>query len=300
MARHMSEKSHAHYLYILNGPDDGECYSLVPGIYLIGRAESHDIVLKDDNYVSGTHAELEILENGVVTLTDKGSRNGTFLLGDTVTATTPVRPGDIFRIGQTFLKLSRRKEERMLNSHHHRAPETILVVDIVGSSKIAQMMGDQVAGAIKNILRDSLTRNLAEYPAEYQKSTGDGYMLIFAKPLSAIKFAQGMLSDITGDKNKGFHIRIGINYGETHRLSDGDRRGSAVDMAFRIESVKIQDMHQTMIGIKKEQMPRIDRIFISESVQKLVARKSSLTLRCIGFFELKGFNGRHKVFEVIP
>ncbi len=105
--------------------------------------------------------------------------------------------------------------------------------------------------------------------------------------------------EITGDSSyKGFHVRIGINYGETYKLKDEVRRGSAVDMAFRIESVKIQDMHQTVIGIKKEELPRVDRIFISESVQNLIASKSTVNTRCIGFFELKGFTRRHKIFEV--
>ena len=130
---------------------------------------------------------------------------------------------------------------------------------------------------------------------------GDGYMIIFAKPLSAVKLSIELMDAIQGDGDyKGFHIRIGINYGETSRLEDGDRRGSAVDMAFRVEAVKIAEMHQTMIGIRKDELPRVNRIFISEVVQNLIARKPTIKTRCIGFFDLKGFNGRHKIFEVLP
>jgi len=180
-------------------------------------------------------------------------------------------------------------------------PEAIVVVDIVGSSKIAQAMGDHVASKVKNILNHVLNEKLNEYPAEYSKSTGDGYMLIFTKALSAVQFSIELMNGIQGDSgNKGFHIRIGINYGETIRLEDDDRRGSAVDMAFRVESVKIGDMHQTTIGIRKEELPRIDRIFISEVVQKLIANKPTIKTRCIGFFDLKGFNGRHRIFEILP
>jgi hypothetical protein len=58
-------------------------------------------------------------------------------------------------------------------------------------------------------------------------------------------------------------------------------------------------MHQTVSGIKKDMFPRIDRIFISEVVQKLISSHSSIKTRCIGFFDLKGFTGRHKIFEVM-
>ena len=75
------------------------------------------------------------------------------------------------------------------------------------------------------------------FPSEFSKNTGDGYMIIFTKPLDAVLFSVKLMQDLIGEgQYKGFHIRIGINYGETIKLPDGDRRGMAVDMAFRIES----------------------------------------------------------------
>ena len=156
-----------------------------------------------------------------------------------------------------------------------------------------------MASKVKNSLKKSMKANLEIYPPEYIKSTGDGFMIIFKKILPAVKFSMDLLKEIMGDGYKGFFIRIGINYGETHILEDDDRRGLAVDMAFRVESVNIKDMHQTVIGIKKEDMPRKNRIFVTEIVQKMLASKSSINTRCIGFFELKNFNGRHKIFEIL-
>ena len=289
------------FLYILNGKNEGQCVELSPGDYIIGRKKDADIVIKDDRYVSGKHAELKVTANKILTIADKGSKNGTHLLGDIVTNHIEVKPGDIFRIGHTFLKYTRRIQERYFPESDigEKNTEAILVVDIVGSSKIAHIMGDNIAGKVKNLLKQSMKNNLEKFPAEYFKSTGDGYMIIFSKVISAVMFSIGLLKEITGDGSyKGFHVRIGINYGETYKLKDEDRMGSAVDMAFRIESVKIQDMHQTVIGIKKDDLPRVDRIFISESVQNFIATKSTVNTRCIGFFELKGFTGRHKIFEV--
>jgi hypothetical protein len=73
----------------------------------------------------------------------------------------------------------------------------------------------------------------------------------------------------------------------------------SVDMAFRVESVKIDDMHQTVLGLKKEDMPRSDRIFITEVVYNMISNDRTIKTRCVGFFDLKGFTGRHKLYEIL-
>ncbi len=290
-------------LIILNGNEEGKQIDMQPGVYKIGRSSSNDIVISDDQFVSGKHAELRFTETEKLTLKDVGSRNGSFVLGELVEGQAKVNPGDIIRVGHTFFKISRRSMERFFNKDMETSdkPEAIMVVDLVGSSKIAQAMGDRVAGKVKTILFNNLKMNLTKYPAEFLKNTGDGSMLIFSSPMIAIKFAVDLMKSLETEDGsyKGFHVRIGIHFGETFKLEDGDRRGMNVDMAFRIESVKIDDMHQTVVGIKKDELPRVDRIFISEVVHRLIPSHSSLKTRCIGYFDLKGFTGRHKVFEVL-
>jgi pSer/pThr/pTyr-binding forkhead associated (FHA) protein len=290
------------YLYILNGIKEGLRIALTPGIYSIGRSADSKIAIPDDQYVSSAHAELHFDSTGILTLRDIGSRNGTFLLGETVSDPKQVKPGDIFQIGRTFFKFSRRSSERFILQEEEGKqgnPEAILVIDIVGSSHIAQAMGDRVADKVKNVLLDKLNVKLQRNPAEFVKSTGDGYLIIFPNVRAAIKLAMDLLLDMREEESsKGIHIRMGIHFGETIILPDGDRRGLAVDMAFRVESVKIHEMHQTASGIKKDMLPRIDRIFITEVVQKMIASDSKIKSRCIGYFDLKGFTGRHKIFEI--
>jgi pSer/pThr/pTyr-binding forkhead associated (FHA) protein len=289
-------------LIILNGADEGKHLALNPGTYSIGRSPDCDIVIPDDQYISGKHAELRLSDEGIITLRDAGSRNGTYLLGETVDGNAAVSPGDIFRLGHTFLKISRRTMERFFAPDEATAgsPESIVVVDIVGSSKIAQACGDRVASKVKNVLNHNLQDGLKAHPAEFDKNTGDGFMLVFGSAMEAVRFSVELMKSTMGSGTyKGFHIRIGIHYGETYRLPDNDRRGMAVDMAFRVESVKVDSMHQTVVGIRKDDLPRVDRIFISEVVQKMIPAHSSIKTRCIGFFDLKGFTGRHKIFEVM-
>ena len=289
-------------LVILNGENEGKRFSLGKGKYIIGRAADSEIVISEDKFISGTHAELACSEKGDLTIVDKGSKNGTFLLGEPVTKKTKVNAGEIFRVGHTFIKVTRRGQDRSLEGQApaESIPEAIMVIDLVGSSNIAQAVGDRIASKVKNTLLDHLKENLSKYPADFVKGTGDGYLIVFSKVKPAVKLAMGFLSDLTNQRSfSGIRVRIGIHYGETFTLPDGDRRGMAVDMAFRVEGVKIENMHQTVIGIKKAEMPRSDRIFITEAVQRMIANDRSIKLRCIGFFDLKGFNGRHKLFEVL-
>jgi hypothetical protein len=58
-------------------------------------------------------------------------------------------------------------------------------------------------------------------------------------------------------------------------------------------------MRQTAIGIRMEDLPGADRIFMTENMERELTDKSLFKIRCIGYFDLKGFNGRHKIFEVM-
>lgn len=64
----------------------------------IGRADYNDIVLADDS-VSTAHAKLQRRE-GVWTLVDLGSTNGTFVDGEQVNGEVPLSPGVTIRFGQ--------------------------------------------------------------------------------------------------------------------------------------------------------------------------------------------------------
>jgi pSer/pThr/pTyr-binding forkhead associated (FHA) protein len=71
----------------------------------VGRADTNDLVIADER-VSRLHAEFERVA-GEWLVRDLGSRNGTFVDGDRVLATRPVRPGQEIRIGETALFLRR-------------------------------------------------------------------------------------------------------------------------------------------------------------------------------------------------
>ena len=70
----------------------------------IGSDTHNDIVLRSDK-VSGLHAEIIILNNGDILLEDKGSLNGTFVMGQKIKPDTAVtvHRGDAIRLADTSL-----------------------------------------------------------------------------------------------------------------------------------------------------------------------------------------------------
>jgi len=87
----------------ITGQHAGHEFELATGVVLLGRVQDCSIAF-DDNAVSSHHAELR-QENGVWTLTDLKSSNGTLVNGQPVES-VPLRHGDVVQIGGNKLQLS--------------------------------------------------------------------------------------------------------------------------------------------------------------------------------------------------
>ncbi len=75
-------------------------------IVTIGRRETCDIILNYDSQVSRLHARVTYdIAAETFYLEDSGSRNGTFVNGERITERVQLRPGTMFRIGRTWLRL---------------------------------------------------------------------------------------------------------------------------------------------------------------------------------------------------
>lgn len=80
----------------------GSHFELKPGSMTIGR-QGADIELANDNQVSRNHAQLQVADDGIVTVSDSGSTNGTFV-NDQRVDSCQLAPGDTVRIGTTLFK----------------------------------------------------------------------------------------------------------------------------------------------------------------------------------------------------
>ncbi len=80
-------------------------FPVAGGTTRIGRSSSSDIVLKNDDYVSGSHAMLT-RHGGLLYVEDAGSTNGTFVNDRKTVGATPLRGGDRLRVGSTIFRYS--------------------------------------------------------------------------------------------------------------------------------------------------------------------------------------------------
>ena len=78
-------------------------FSLADGATSIGRSSASDIVLRSDDYASGSHARL-VRHGGLLYVEDLGSTNGTFVNGRKTVGATPIRDGDTVRVGSTVFR----------------------------------------------------------------------------------------------------------------------------------------------------------------------------------------------------
>ncbi len=89
-------------LTAVDGPDRGKSWAMDKARCVLGRSAVCEVCLNDRS-VSGTHAEIEAVEEGWV-LRDGGSTNGTFL-GDIKVREVVLPLGARFRVGATLLQI---------------------------------------------------------------------------------------------------------------------------------------------------------------------------------------------------
>jgi pSer/pThr/pTyr-binding forkhead associated (FHA) protein len=84
----------------LRGGSSGWVFRVDTEVVTIGR-EANDINFPDDPFISGRHAQIQ-LSGGVLSVTDLGSRNGTFVR---VTGEHVLKHGDYVFLGQQLLRV---------------------------------------------------------------------------------------------------------------------------------------------------------------------------------------------------
>jgi class 3 adenylate cyclase/tRNA A-37 threonylcarbamoyl transferase component Bud32 len=182
--------------------------------------------------------------------------------------------------------------------------EAIMFIDMVASTAKGSKYGDNLVMQLKNELAQIVETESVRHRRVYLKGTGDGYMITFPDPEKAVRAASEIMQKLN-ERNQALpgyrriDTRMGIHFGEVRLDSRFDRQGSAVNMAERIENVTPTQFHQTRMGVSLEELREENRIFISEVVNEEIANcRPGFRTRLVGYFDLKGFPGRHRVYEV--
>ncbi|WP_420266605.1 HEAT repeat domain-containing protein [Candidatus Magnetominusculus dajiuhuensis] len=181
--------------------------------------------------------------------------------------------------------------------------EAILVLDLCNSTGIANKYGDQFALDLTKTLTEKVRPIAAKEGCRFMKSTGDGFLITFPKVVNAIRFAFTILKEIaahneTQDDSARIQLRFAINQGETRIDAKGDRLGVATNMTFRVEGVKGEDLIPLEGSMKKEELPLVDRVLVTEHVIEDALQIEGIKSRLVGLFELKGISGLHRVYLI--
>ncbi|MBF0529100.1 MAG: HEAT repeat domain-containing protein [Deltaproteobacteria bacterium] len=185
------------------------------------------------------------------------------------------------------------------------ATEAILVLDVCNSTDIAARYGDDFALNLLHKLFDLVTPIAELENHQFIKSTGDGFLITFPTVGNSVRFALNVLDDLKEynqkvDNASKINLRFAINFGETRTDDTGDKHGTAVNMTFRVEGVKAEDLIPIENGMAKEDMPLENRILVTENVTLEPHYMDHFQTRLVGLFKLKGITGLHKIFQLVP
>jgi len=116
---------------------------------------------------------------------------------------------------------------------HERVVTTLLMSDIVESTKTAARLGD---GAWRQLLNDHnriARAQIDRFRGRVVNTTGDGFLAMFTSAQSAVRCAAAMRDLV---QELGLEIRVGVHTGEVELLPD-DIGGIAVHAAARITAL---------------------------------------------------------------
>ncbi|MFN3970534.1 MAG: adenylate/guanylate cyclase domain-containing protein [Gemmobacter sp.] len=116
----------------------------------------------------------------------------------------------------------------------------IIFADIVGSTRLYEMLGDQDALDIVTACLDAMTRVAEARGGQLVKTIGDAVMIAFTEPEAAFLAAIDMRRAIAalapvqvGDRQLRLRVRIGLHFGAALR-ENRDLYGDAVNVASRM------------------------------------------------------------------
>ena len=161
---------------------------------------------------------------------------------------------------------------------------TIMMTDVEGSTALRRIHGDRLADEILGLHGAIVRAQLGICGGRERQFLGDGFLLSFPSPVTAIRCAVGIQSALaehnTSDAQREVRVRIGIHVGQ---VSERDEQlyGQAVHVAARITA-------EAAGG----------QILVSDVVRQQAEPEGAWRFVDSGLFWLKGFDERWRLFEV--
>jgi len=153
----------------------------------------------------------------------------------------------------------------------------IMFVDMAGYTALMQE-NEQLAKAKQKHLKDVLERTVKNYNGKILQYYGDGSLSIFSSAIDGVNSAIEIQKQLQQDPK--VDLRIGLHTGDIS-IEDETIYGDGVNLASRIESLAVPGS-----------------IFISEKVADEVKNQNDISLRELGYFELKNVKIPVRIFAV--
>jgi class 3 adenylate cyclase len=160
---------------------------------------------------------------------------------------------------------------------------TILLTDLVGSTRLATTVGPAAADALREEHFSVLREAIESSGGREAKNTGDGLMVAFSSASAAVRCAvliQQQFERRYRRASHPLHVRIGMGAGES-TVKDGDYFGMP-----SIEAARLCDKAPP------------DGILVSSLVTALAGRTEGISFESVGLLELKGFKEPVEAFAV--
>jgi class 3 adenylate cyclase len=176
-------------------------------------------------------------------------------------------------------------------------PEAIVVIDICGSSRIADRFGAHRLRILYEELEGIAIEVATLFHHRYHRTTGDGVLLTFHTIVDAVSASLEIQKrvqnhNIASDEDHHIPIRFSIHFGETLVDEQGNRHGPAVNMTFKVESLDVAGI-SVVPPISLE-----NYILVTEHIAKALISVPNINCRELGTFDLEGFTGLHRIYEI--
>ena len=157
-----------------------------------------------------------------------------------------------------------------------RRLESVLFLDVVGSTNVAATVGDQRWREVLTRFNKIVRADLKRFGGHEEDTAGDGFFATFPVPAQAVRCAHAIVEDV---RELGLEIRAGVHTGETEAI-DGKRGGLGV-----------------VIGARVMSLGGAGEVLVTSTTKELVTG-SGLGFEPMSAHELKGVPGTWQVFAL--
>lgn len=170
------------------------------------------------------------------------------------------------------------------NGARDTAVRSVMFTDVVGSTELAQRLGDDVAFELISTHDTIVRASVSEHGGRVIKHTGDGIMAVFVSPVQMVKSActiQTVVASIEPESGRpAFQVRIGGAAGEPIER-DNDFFGSTVNLSARLCAAA-----------------EPGKVLVSNGVAELCLGKG-MKFAALKYINLKGFDEDVSTREVV-